>query len=78
MEDLETSFMPEYGGGRKGKPNTMLALHKDMLDAFNCGHQAGCVPPLANLLSLDCFQESCVMVKQREDQLVSKSRGAHF
>ena len=65
MEDLETSFDSDYGGGPKGTPNTMLAFHKDMLDGFSCGLHTNCIPPLEGLLDLDCFRESCVMVKAR-------------
>lgn len=64
MEDLLTSYMPEYGGGPKGHPGTMIEMLKDMLDGLHCRYQENCVPVLDGLLDMDCFFEACVMVKQ--------------
>ena len=37
IEDLETSYLPAYGGGLPGVPDTAAALAKDLLDDLNLG-----------------------------------------
>jgi hypothetical protein len=37
IEDLETSYLPDYGGGPPGAPNTAAALAKQLLDDVNIG-----------------------------------------
>lgn len=37
IEDLETSYLPEYGGGPPGTPETAVALAKSLLDDVNIG-----------------------------------------
>jgi hypothetical protein len=37
IEDLETSYLPDYGGGLPGTPNTAATLAKGLLDDVNVG-----------------------------------------
>jgi cephalosporin hydroxylase len=37
IEDLETSYLPAYGGGLPGAPGTAAALSKELLDDLNIG-----------------------------------------
>ena len=37
IEDLETSYLPAYGGGSPGTPETAAALAKELLDDLNVG-----------------------------------------
>jgi hypothetical protein len=37
IEDLETQYMPAYGGGPPGASDTAVALTKSLLDDLNVG-----------------------------------------
>jgi hypothetical protein len=37
IEDLETAYQPEYGGGPPGSPGTAMSLVKSLLDDVNVG-----------------------------------------
>ena len=39
IEDLETSYLPAYGGGPPGAANTAAALAKELIDDVNVGPQ---------------------------------------
>lgn len=39
IEDLETSYWPDFGGGPRGTPDTGVALIKELLDDLNIGPQ---------------------------------------
>ena len=44
VEDLHTSYWPEYNGGLK-KPNTFMEFTKDCLDKINARHSRGALVP---------------------------------
>lgn len=64
MEDLLTSYFPQYGGGPKGTPDTMIDMQKDLIDELNCRFHSQCASLLPGLLDMDCYEEACVMTKR--------------
>ena len=73
VEDLATSYVTATGGGAQGPPGTTIAFMKDLIDGLNSKHcrnlaQEPCVTPLSQLISLDCFEEACVLTKRSAEQ----------
>ena len=69
VEDLETSYMAEYGGGAQESAGTMIGLIKGLIDGLNAKHcrnlaQEPCANPLSQLISFECFQEACIFTKK--------------
>ena len=69
VEDIETSYMPDYGGGPRGSLNTTVAYFKDILDNLQQRYckdlaDAPC-DLLPDLRSMNCWKNACVFVRRQ-------------
>lgn len=69
IKDLQTSYLTQFGGGSASRNDTMAASIKALLDyLMSQGLASGpeellIINPL-DLLSVDCFEQVCVLVKK--------------
>jgi len=75
IEDLHTSYLEDFGGGRPGISGTTIDYIKSMIDLLYCNigsvksalaslckQHGGSVP---NLLDIECYAHACVFIKAR-------------